>query len=57
MKKWAFVILAVYRDSYDTLALLKEIILLNKGLTEARAAFHWKTRQEYMTHAKDALSP
>ena len=54
---WAFVILAPYRDSYDTLALLKEIKILHEGLTEARAAVHWKTRHEYITHAKDALSP
>ena len=54
---WAFVILAPYRESYDTLALLKEIKLLNKGLTEPRGAVHWKTRHEYITHAKEALSP
>ena len=66
---WAFVILAPYRESYDTLALLKEIKLLNEliyfiiyyyyyeGLTEPRGAVHWKTRQEYITHAKEALSP
>ncbi len=53
----AFVILAPYRDSYDTLALLKEIKILHEGLTEARAAVHWKTRQEYITHANEALSP
>ena len=40
---WAFVILAPYRGSYDTLALLKEIKLLNEGLTEPCGAVHWKT--------------
>ncbi len=54
---WAFVILAPYRYSCDTFNLLKEIKILHEGLTETRGAVHWKTRQEYITHAKDALSP
>ena len=57
VKMWAFVILAPYRDSCDTLTLLKEIKLLNEGLTEPSGAVHWKTRQEYITHANEALSP
>ena len=57
VKMRAFVILAPYRDSYDTLALLNEIKILHEGLTEARGAVHWKTRHEYITHAKEALSP